>query len=93
MAVRPEWQSRGVGSALVRAGRSACRERAKAVAIVLGHPKYYPRFGFSPELAMQVECPFPGAGEAWMAVELNPGALSGITGRVRYPEAFDTVGR
>ncbi len=92
MAVRPEWQSRGIGSALVRAGLSACRKRAKSVAIVLGHPNYYPRFGFSPELAKQVECPFPGAGEAWMALELTPGALAGITGTVRYPEAFDAAG-
>jgi predicted N-acetyltransferase YhbS len=39
-----------------------------------------------------VVCPFPGAGGAWMALELAPGALAGITGTVRYPEAFDAVG-
>lgn len=88
MAVRGDWQSKGVGSALVRTGLALCRERGKAAAIVLGHPNYYSRFGFCPKLAERIECPFPGAGEAWMALELVPGALSGVTGTVRYPEAF-----
>jgi putative acetyltransferase len=91
MAVRPEWQRKGVGSALVHAGLDLCRARGKAVVIVLGHPGYYPRFGFSTELASRIQCPFPGAGDAWMALELAPGALSGITGSVRYPAAFGLV--
>jgi putative acetyltransferase len=88
MAVRPEWQRRGVGSALVREGLIQCRERGKAAAIVLGHPNYYPRFGFSATLAKGLTSPFSGAGEAWMALELQPGALAGVAGIVRYPEAF-----
>lgn len=91
MAVRPEWQRKGIGSALVRAGLAWCRARGKAVVIVLGHPGYYPRFGFSAELASRIECPFPGAGDAWMALELTPGALSGVTATVRYPAAFGLV--
>jgi putative acetyltransferase len=91
MAVRPEWQKKGLGSALVGAGLDLCRVRGKAVVIVLGHPRYYPRFGFSAELASRIECPFPGAGDAWMALELAPGALSGITGTVCYPAAFGLV--
>jgi len=88
MAVRPEFQRRGIGSALVNAGLAACRERGKAVVIVLGHETYYPRFGFSAQLAKPIECPFPGAGNAWMALELRPGALANASGRVRYPEPF-----
>jgi putative acetyltransferase len=91
MAVRPEWQRRGIGSVLVRAGLDLCRARGTAVVIVLGHPGYYPRFGFSTELALRIQCPFPGAGDAWMALELTPGALSGVTGTVRYPAAFGLV--
>jgi putative acetyltransferase len=56
--------------------------------IVLGHPGYYPRFGFSTELGSRIQCPIPGAGDAWMALEPAPGALSGVTGTVRYPAAF-----
>lgn len=91
MAVRPEWQRKGIGSALVRAGLDLCRARGKAVVIVLGHPGYYPRFGFSTDLASRIACPFPGADDAWMALELTPGALSGVTGTVRYPAAFGLV--
>jgi putative acetyltransferase len=88
MAVRPEFQRRGIGSALVQAGLVACRTRGKAAVIVLGHESYYPRFGFSAQLGKQIACPFPGAGDAWMALELTPLALANVSGRVRYPDAF-----
>jgi putative acetyltransferase len=54
--------------------------------IVLGSPNYYPRFGFSAEKARHLVSPFPP--EAFMALELQPGALDGVAGRVKYPEAF-----
>ena len=86
MSVLPKWQRRGIGSALVRHGLEACRERGKAIVVVVGHPGYYPRFGFSAALAKNLYGPF--SGEAWMAIELKPGALEGVRGAVRYPEAF-----
>jgi putative acetyltransferase len=58
---------------------------------VLGHAHYYPRFGFSARLAQALECPFGEVGEAWMALELAPGALTGVRGKVVYPTAFDGV--
>ena len=88
MAVLPEWQRRGVGSALVRAGLDKCRRQGIGAVIVVGHPEYYPRFGFSAALARNLQSPYPDLGDAWMALELTPGALSGVSGRVRYPEAF-----
>jgi putative acetyltransferase len=91
MSVLPEFQRRGIGCALVRAGLTACRERGKAAVIVVGHESYYPRFGFSAQLAKRIECPFPDAGNAWMALELQPGALANVTGRVRYPDPFRVV--
>jgi putative acetyltransferase len=91
MAVRPEWQRRGVGSALVREGLRKCFERGKAAAIVLGHPTYYRRLGFSSALALHLESPFSNAGEAWMAAELRPGALANVAGVVTYPAAFGLV--
>lgn len=95
MAVRPEWQRRGIGSALVREGLEACRQKGKSIAVVLGHPQYYPRFGFSPDLAKRLQTPYAAepsfSAEAWMALELTPGALNGVTGTVRYPEEFSGV--
>lgn len=87
MAVAPEVQRQGIGSRLVEAGLAICRERRERMAFVLGHPAFYPRFGFSSELAKSIACPF-GEGEAWMALELIPGSLSGVTGRVVYPPPF-----
>jgi putative acetyltransferase len=91
MAVLPEYQNRGIGSALVRWGLDACRSLGHRIVIVLGHPEFYPRFGFSAEIARALECPFGDAGEAWMAIELQPEALNGVRGKVQYPAAFEGV--
>ena len=85
MSVLPRWQRRGVGSALVRAGLDRCRNAGFEAVVVLGHPTYYPRFGFSARLAQPLQAPF--SGPAFMALELVPGALS-AGGVVRYPDAF-----
>ncbi len=87
MAVIPQYQRQGIGSALVRAGLAAFRQAGQRIAVVLGHPEYYPRFGFSAQLAEGLDSPFSG-GAAWMALELTPGALTGITGRVIFPPPF-----
>src|SRR5258706_11016864 len=86
MAVLPEHQRRGIGERLIRHGLNLLRERGEQIVIVVGHPDYYPRFGFSSEKARFLEGPFPRA--AFMAMELSPGALDGVRGRVRYPAAF-----
>jgi putative acetyltransferase len=87
MAVLPEYQRRGLGSALVVQGLEACRAAGHRIVIVLGHPQFYPRFGFSAKLAEPLASPFGGRA-AWMARELVPGALDGIAGWVRYPPPF-----
>lgn len=86
LAVVPDRQRRGIGSALVRDGLKRCREKGVDVVIVLGHPEYYPRFGFSAGKAARLRAPF--SGPAFMALELSRGALDGVTGIVRYPDAF-----
>ena len=60
MAVRPDFQRQGIGSQLVRAGLQTCRKHGQAIAVVLGHPEFYPRFGFSTDLARPLESPFGG---------------------------------
>jgi putative acetyltransferase len=86
MAVQPECQRRGIGSKLVETALRALRERGYEPVIVLGHPDYYRRFGFSPSLTASLVAPF--SGKAFMGLELVAGALSGNRGSVTYPEAF-----
>ena len=90
MAVLPGHQRRGTGTRLAEAALEACREQGHKFAVVLGHPQYYPRFGFSAELARPLDNPF-GNGDAWMAMELVPGALRGVEGRVLYPPPFGAL--
>ena len=85
MAVRPDRQRRGIGGSLIRAGLEACRAAGVEAVIVLGHPDYYPRFGFSAAPAKRLRAPF--SGPPFMALELTPGALA-QGGRVHYPRAF-----
>lgn len=87
MAVLPELQRQEIGSALVQRGMDECRQRRHKIVVVLGHPHFYPRFGFSPKLAAKLESPFSG-GDSFMAVELVPGALDGVAGQVQYPPPF-----
>ena len=86
MAVRPEFQRQGIGSELIRRGLDLCQAQGHRTVIVLGHPEFYPRFGFSAELARPLVSPF--SGEAWMALELEKGSLQGVVGRVDYPSPF-----
>jgi putative acetyltransferase len=86
MAIAPAWQRQGVGSQLIRHSLDACRAAGHRIVVVLGHQEYYPRFGFSPSLAKALESPY--AGPSFMALELVPGALDGVRGRVDYAPPF-----
>ncbi len=91
LAVLPAFQNQGIGSALVRSGLEACRELGHKIVVVLGHPHFYPRFGFSPKLAAHLESPFSGQ-DSFMALELVPGALAGVAGHVQYAPPFGLPG-
>lgn len=86
MAVQPGHQKQGIGGRLIVAALGEARAVGAEVVIVLGHPDYYPRFGFSAALARHLASPF--SGEAFMALELVPGVLAGAQGSVSYPSAF-----
>jgi putative acetyltransferase len=86
MAVQLDRRCRGIGSKLVETGLQMVRDRGYEAVIVLGHPDYYSRFGFSASLTASLVAPF--SGKAFMGLELVPGSLSGSRGSVTYPDAF-----
>jgi putative acetyltransferase len=85
VSVLPAFQGRGIGKALIHAGNARCAALGLQAIIVLGHPDYYPQFGFSAPAAESLQAPF--SGPAFMALELRPGALHG-GGRVHYAPSF-----
>ena len=86
LGVRPDRQSEGLGAALSRVGIEAARSWGAEAVVVLGHPTYYPRFGFSHEATAKIVSPFSDR-PAFMALELVRGAL-GQPLKVDYPAAF-----
>lgn len=72
LAVRPDFQNTGIGDALTRVALEHCRRSGEDLAVVLGHPNYYTRFGFSALLGKMLKAPY--AGPSFMALELRPGA-------------------
>lgn len=91
MAVLPDWQRKGVGSALLRWSLDECRHGGHQLVIVLGHPDYYPRFGFVPAIPLGILCPFEVPSEVFMLLELQPGTVHGCAGTVRYRPEFADV--
>ena len=88
MAVDPDCQRRGIGSRLVAQGLDRCREAGYRIAVVLGHPTYYPRFGFVPAGLHGIRFELDVPDEAFMVIELQPGALQGCSGVARYLPEF-----
>ena len=88
MSVRPTYQREGVGGQLIRAGLEECRRRGYKAVVVVGHPEYYPRFGFVPAHTKGLACEFPVPPEAFMVLELYADALAGVCGVVRYRPEF-----
>ena len=91
MAVLPEWQRRGIGSKLVAAGIEECVRQGGELVVVLGHPDFYPRFGFRPAHLLGLRSEYPVPDDVFMARELRAGVLAGRTGLVRYLPEFESV--
>ena len=88
VGVLPGLQRGGVGKALCWAGIDACRKSGVPFLVVLGHPPYYPRFGFVPAARFGLTFADAPPRDAFMALELEPGALAHAGGRVRYAPEF-----
>lgn len=88
MGLAPEHQRKGIGSALVRAGLEQCQKSGFDAVVVLGHPEYYPRFGFSPSSRFGIDSEYGVPENTFLVMELRPDILSGKSGRVKYHHAF-----
>jgi putative acetyltransferase len=86
VAVAPDWQGVGIGSAMIEAGVKASAAEGHDAIFVLGEPAYYSRFGFSTEAARNFDTPYPK--ECFMALEFADGSLGGASGRIEYPPPF-----
>jgi putative acetyltransferase len=90
LAVIPHRQRQGIGSRLVRAGLEAAAERNTGFVVVLGHPEYYPRFGFKRASAAGLQNEY-SADEAFMVLEIRPGSMLAGGGLVKYAPEFNAL--
>ena len=87
LAVRPDRQKAGVGKRLTTASIETAKDFGACAVIVLGHPEYYPKFGFTADAASKVKSPFSG-NPAFMALALEDRALDAPL-LIAYPDAFN----
>ena len=88
VSVLPQYQNKGIGSKLITQSLKIAENLGFKSVIILGHDKYYPRFGFKPASTWGIKAPFEVPDESFMALELIDGGLDGITGTVVYPKEF-----
>lgn len=91
MSVAPQHQRHGIGSALVHAGLARCKELGFGAVVVLGHPEYYPRFGFLPAKRFGIDCEYDVPEDVFMLIELQPASLRGVSGTIKYHAAFSNI--
>ncbi|MET8311045.1 N-acetyltransferase [Micromonospora sp. NPDC005173] len=90
LGVLPGWQQRGVGTALMHAVLGAADARDEPLVVLLGHPDYYPRFGFRPAVELGVTPPQPWGPQYFQARPLGAWRES-IRGEFRYAAPFDEL--
>lgn len=88
VSVLPQYQNSGIGSKLIIESLKIAKQIGFKSVIVLGHDKYYPRFGFKPASTWNIKCPFDVPNESFMALELKKDSLLDVVGTVIYPKEF-----
>lgn len=91
MSVLPDFQNLGIGGELVRKGLAEAMQQGYDAVVVLGHPEYYPRFGFELASKYNIKAPWEVPDEAFMAIELKEGFLQSVSGTVIFPKEFDAA--
>ncbi|WP_102272468.1 GNAT family N-acetyltransferase [Cytobacillus massiliigabonensis] len=88
VSVLPDYQNKGIGGLLITKALKEAKELGYNSVVVLGHPKYYPKFGFKIASLWGIKAPFEVPEEAFMAIELRENALNNASGIVEYPSVF-----
>ena len=88
VSVLPAYQNKGIGGLLITEALKEAKELGYKSVVVLGHPEYYPRFGFKKASFWGIKAPFEVPDEAFMAIELSENALNNVSGVVEYPSVF-----
>lgn len=88
VSVLPDYQNKGIGESLIKASLKKAKELGFQSVIVLGHPGYYPKFGFAKASLWDIQAPFEVPEEALMAIELQKDSLKNVSGIIQYPDVF-----
>ena len=88
MAVHPDFQNKGIGSKLVKKGLENAKGVGFSAVIVVGHPNYYPRFGFIPASNWNIKLPFDVPDDVFLALELRENSLKNVSGSVDFPKEY-----
>ena len=91
MAVFPEYQRQGIGGRLIETGNQKIREAGHSFIVVLGHPEYYPRFGFKPAGGYGIKCEWDVPDNVFMVMVLDPSKMKGVSGLAKYRDEFSRV--
>jgi putative acetyltransferase len=89
MSVLPECQRQGIGSKLIETGLNVLKTRHCPLVIVLGHPEYYPKFGFVPACRLGLKCQWPVPEGAFLALRLDPHLPIPIHAVAQYRPEFE----
>jgi putative acetyltransferase len=87
----PERQRQSIGGQLIRAGNGILRTRGCPFIVVLGHPAYYPRFGFRPAAASRIRCRWDVPEDAFMVLPLDELRMKGVAGLADYRPEFSQL--
>jgi len=91
MAVLPEHQRQGIGSKLVTVGNRKLKDAGYSFIVVVGHPAFYPRFGFRPASLYGVSCEWEVPDDVFMLLVLDQTKMQGASGLAKYRPEFSTV--
>jgi predicted N-acetyltransferase YhbS len=92
LAISSDFQGQGIGGVLIREGLKQLAQSGVDLVFVLGHPGYYPKFGFQTAGVLGFEAPYPIPSEhadAWMVQEMKAGIIGSVKGRIQCSEVLN----